>query len=56
MKAKMNSLQRELDLLKLKLYNHEEETSALRATFTSLEDTLEEMKFEMLEMELSQCK
>jgi hypothetical protein len=56
MKAKINALERRLDLTKLKLYNHEEKTAALRTEITSIEDELEDIKFEILEKELEQCK
>ena len=56
MKATINTLERVVDLIKIKLYHLEESVSALRTLLTKVEDKLEEMKYEQLEKELSQCK
>lgn len=56
MKATINTLERVVDLIKIKLYRLEESVAALRSLLTKVEDKLDEMKYEVLEKELSKCK
>lgn len=55
MKAKINALERKLDLAKLELYRREESNAAFRHHINEVEDELEELKFALLEKELEQC-